>query len=160
MITDAVIFTKWILDSRGKNVPDVISDIYAWARANDQFLPEGQSGVGPFGRYEDLTGQADVHQRILNNLAIFACKLEVTDVTAAQFSSDPRIFVLGYRRFDEEGEQIASNWNQVLNAAERQQAVNYITGNSNITAQQLSNRFDVTDTRLVIAQKLKDFFRE
>lgn len=157
---DAVIFTKWVKDAEDTNVPDAIDDIYAWAIANDEFLPEGESGKGPFGRWEDLTGQANVHQRILDNLGVFAAKLEITTATAAQFASDPRIWTLGYKRFNDEGEQTFSNWSDTLTVAERQQAVQYITNNSNITAQQLANRFDATDTRKVIAQKLKEFFRE
>jgi len=156
---DAVIFTKWVKDG-GTNVPNAISDIYAWANANDEYLPEGESGKGPFGRYEDLTGQANVHQKILDNLAVFAAKLEVTVATAQQFASDNRFWTLGYRRFDDEGEVTFSNWDTTLTTAERQQAVNYITTNSSITAQQLANVFDVDDTRLEIAQKLKDYFRE
>lgn len=159
-VTDAVIFTKWVEDADGVNVPNAVSDIYAWAIANDAYLPEGESGKGPFGRYEDLTGQANVHQRILDNLGIFAARLEVTDATAAQFASDPRIWTLGYKRFDEDGNMISSNWDQVLSAGQRQEALDYVTANSDIEVQQLSNRFDVDDTRLEIAQKLKEFFRE
>jgi hypothetical protein len=157
---DAVIFTKWVKDADDTNVPDAVSDIYAWAIANDEYLPEGESGKGPFGRYEDITGQANVHQRILDGLAVFAAKLEITVATAQQFASDNRFWTLGYRRYDDDGEILASNWDDVLTGQERQQAVNYITNNSNITAQRLGNRFDATDTRLEIAQKLKEFFRE
>ena len=159
-ITEAVAFMKWVKDDDDRNVPDAVSDIYAWAIANDEYLPEGESGKGPFGRYEDLTGQANVHQRILDNLGVFAARLEITDATANHFASDPRFWVLGYKRFDADGEQIASNWDTALTAEERQRAANYITNNSNITAQQLASKFDVDDTRLEIAEKLKAFFRE
>ena len=47
---DAVIFTKWEKDAEGTNVPNAIDEIFAWAVANDEYLPEGQSGIGPFGR--------------------------------------------------------------------------------------------------------------
>ena len=154
---DAVVFVKWVKDSEGSNVPDAIDDIFGWAIANDQYLPEGESC---FGRYEDMTGQANVHQRILDNLGVFAARLEITVATAAYFAGDARIWTLGYKRFNDKGELQLSNWSEKLSAAERQQAVNYITNNSNITAQQLANKFDATDTRKVIAQKLKEFFRE
>ena len=157
---DAVIFAKWVKDGRGVNVPNAISDIYAWAIANDELLPGGVEGEGPFGRYEDLTGQANIHQRILDNLGVFAARLEITAVTAAHFAKDARIWTLGYKRFNDQGEQTFSNWNTTLSTAERQKAVNFITNNSNITAQQLSNKFNASDTRLEIANKLKEFFRE
>jgi len=157
---DAVIFSKWKQDADGNNVPDLIDEIYARAIANDEYLPEGESTKGPFGRWEDLTGQANVHQRILDNLGVFVAKLEVTVATAQHFTGDPRIWTLGYRRFDDEGEQTFSNWNTTLTAQERQQAANYVTSNSNITAQQLAQKFDATDTRREIARKLKAFFRE
>ncbi len=157
---EAVIFVKWVVDGRGVNNPSAISDIYAWAMANDEFLPGGVSGGGPFGKYEDLTGQMNVKQRILDNLGVFVARLEITVATAAQFANDARIWTLGYKRFDDEGEQTFSNWNTPLSAAERQKAVNFITNNSNITTQQLSNKFNASDTRLEIANKLKEFFRE
>lgn len=159
-LIDAVIFVRWVENINGVNIPNAVDDIFAWAIANDEYLPEGQSGIGPFGRYEDLTGQANVHQCILDNLAVFAAKLEVTPATAQQFASDPRIWTLGYRRFDDEGNILFSNWDMPLTAQERQRAANYITDNSNITAQQLANVFDADDTRQEIAQKLKAFFRQ
>lgn len=152
---EAVLLTRWIQDSRGISVPSVLSDIYAWARANDEHLPGGA-----FGRYQDLTGQADVHQRILDNLAVSIAKVEMTLPTAQHFASDPRIWTLGYSRRDDEGDVIDSNWDTTLTTAERQQAANYVTANSAITAQQLANAFEATDTRREIAQKLKTFFRE
>ena len=157
---DAVVFVKWVKDSEGSNVPAAIGDIFTWAVANDQYLPEGESGKGPFGRYADLTGQTNVHQRILDNLGVFAVKLEITITTAMHFNYDPRIWTLGYQRFNDKGELQFSNWSEKLSAADRQQAVNYITNNSKITVQQLANKFDVSDSRLEIARKLKDFFRE
>jgi hypothetical protein len=157
---DAMIFAKWVKDGRGVNVPDAISDIYAWAIANDELLLGGVDFEGPFGRYEDLTGQVNIHQRILDNLGVFAARLEITVATAAHFANDARIFTLGYKRFNDQAEQVFSNWNTTLSAAERQKAVNFITRNSKITAQQLSNKFNASDTRLVIANKLKKFFRE
>lgn len=152
---DAVIFGKYVKNAEGHNVPNGITDIYAWAIANGEQLPDGT-----YGRYEDLTGAANVHQRILDNLAIFAAKLEITPATAQQFAADSRFWTLGYRRLDDEGEVTFSNWNTTLTAGERQQAANYVTNNSNITAQQLAARFDASDTRREIAQKLKAFFRE
>ncbi len=157
---DAVIFTKYIKDADGTNVPNAISDIYAWAIANDEYLPEGESGKGPFGRYEDLTGQANVHQRILDNLAVFCAKLEITVPTAQHFANDPRIWTLGYWRRDDEGAVLSHNWDEPLSVEDRQQAVNYITNNSNTTAGQLAAVFDADDTRADIAKKLKAFFRE
>ena len=157
---DAIIFTKWVKDDEDANVPNAISDIYAWAIANDEYLPEGNPGVGPFGRYEDLTGQANVHQRILDNLAVFCAKLEITVTTAQQFASDPRIWTLGYWRRDDEGAVLDHNWDTTLTTAERQHAANYITSNSNITVQQLAAVFDATDTRQEIATKLRAFFKE
>jgi len=157
----ATIFTKYVKDADGNNMTYAISDIFDWAHANNEYLPEVDSkGNSPWGRYEDLTFQANVHQRILDNLSVFAARLEVTVARAEQFPSDPRIWTLGYKRFNDEGEELFSNWNDQLSAAQRQQAVNYITNNSNITAQQLANKFDATDTRLEIARKLKEFFRE
>ena len=156
---DAVIFTKYVKDAEGVNVPNAISDIYAWAIANDEYLPEGQSGIGPFGRYEDLTGQADVHERILDNLAVFCAKLEVTVPTAQQFATDSRIWTLGYWRRDDEGGVIDHNWNTALTPDERQEAAAHITNNSAITVQQLAAVFDPTDTRAEIASKLMAFFR-
>ena len=157
---DAVVFVKWVKDAEGLNEPAAIGDIFSWAVANDEYLPEGESGKGPFGRYEDLTGQANVHQRILDNLGVFAAKLEITTATAMHFVNDPRIWTLGYKRFNDKGEQTFSNWNTTLTVAERQKAVNYITNNSNITTQQLANKFDASDTRLEIARKLREFFAE
>lgn len=157
---DAVIFTKWVQDDQSANVPNAIQDINVWARANDEYLPEGQSGIGPYFLYEDLTGQANVHQRILDNLAVFCAKLEVTASTAQQFAADARIWTLGYWRKDDEGAVLSSNWNEILTAAERQQAVDYVTANSAITAQQIQAAFDATDTRWKVGQKLTAFFRE
>lgn len=151
---EAIIFTKYVKDGND-NVPNAISDIYAWARANNQQLPDGS-----FGKYSDLTGAANVHTRILDNLAVFVAKLEITTVTAAQFASDPRIWTLGYKRFNDEGEQTFSNWNTALTADERNQAGDYVSANSKITKPQLAARFEATDTRREIAEKLKEFFRE
>ncbi len=157
---DAVVFVKWVKDAEGLNEPAAIGDIFTWAIANDEYLPEGKSGKGPFGRYEDLTGQANVHQRILDNLGVFAARLEITTATAMHFVNDSRIWTLGYQRFNDKGELQFSNWSEKLSAAERQQAVNYITNNSNITVQQLAGKFDASDNRWEIAVKLKKFFRE
>lgn len=158
---EAIIFCKWNEDADGVNRPNAIRDIYAWARANNETLPEvDNKGNSLVGRYSDLTGQANVHQRILDNLGVFVAKLEITTATAAQFASDNRIWTLGYKRFNDEGEQTFSNWNTTLTVDERQKAVQYITNNSNITVAQLANKFDATDTRKVIAQKLKEFFKE
>jgi hypothetical protein len=157
----AVIFTKW-KDAGGYD-PDVIDDIYAWARANNEFLPETDSkGNHPFGKYHDLTGQprSKIGERILNDLNIFIAGIEITVATATQFASDPRIWTLGYRRFNDDGEQTFSNWDDPLTVAERQQAADYVTANSKITAAQLNAKFDATDTRREIATKLKEFFRE
>ncbi len=154
---DAVIFTKWVKGTDGTNVPNAITDIYAWAIANGENLPLEPTC---FGRWEDLTGQDNVHQRILDNLAVSISKLEITVATAAKFASDTRIWTLGYRRLDDEGEVVFSNWDTPLTTQERQQAANYITANSNISAQQLANAFDASDTRMEIARKLKAFFRE
>ena len=155
---DAVIITRWAEDA-GVWSPDAVNDIFAWALANDEYLPGGRSKVGPFGRYEDLTGQVDVRQQILDDLAVFVAKLEVTPATAQHFADDPRIFTLGYWQRDDEGNAMDDNWDTALTVEERQRAVNYITSNSKITAQQLANVFDATDTRKEIARKLKEFFR-
>ena len=154
-LIDAVIFTKYVKNAKDENVPNAISDIYAWAIANGEQLPDGV-----YGRYEDLTAQANVHQRILDNLAVFVAKLEITPATAQQFANDPRIWTLGYKRLNDEGEVTFSNWDTMLTVEERQQAGNYITSNSNISAQQIASKFDAGDTRLEIARKLKAFFRE
>ena len=154
---DAVIFTKYVEEVQNGetvNVPNAISDIFAWARANNEQLPDGT-----FGRYEDLTGCANVHQAILDNLSIMCAKLEVTVATAQQFASDPRIWALGRWVKDDEGEVTNSNWQTTLTSAERTQAINYITSNSAITAGQLATAFDASDTRAQIANKLKAFFR-
>lgn len=152
---EAYVFVKYVKDAEGTNVPNAISDIYAWAIANGEQLPDG-----PCGRYEDITGQANVHQRILDDLAVFVAKVEMTVPTAQHFASDPRIWTLGYWRRDDEGETLDHNWDETLTATERQQAVDYITSNSAITAAQLAAAFDADDTRAEIAQKLKAFFRE
>lgn len=157
-VIDAVIIARWV-DVDGNKHPDAIDDIYVWALANDEYLLGGRSGFGPFGKYQDLTGQVNVHQKVLDNLGIFIAKLEVTPVTAQQFANDPRIWTLGYWRRGDDGEPIADNWNTTLTVEDRQLAVSYITSNSKITAQQLANVFDVTDTRKEIARKLKEFFR-
>jgi len=158
-LIDAVVFLRWIPDANGNNVPDVVDEIFAWAIANDEYLPEGHSGIGPFGRYEDITGQDNVHQKILDNLGVFAANLQLTPTTAAQFAADPRLWTLGYRRLDDEGVVEFSNWNTTLTLAERQQAAAYITTHSAITIEQLAAAFDADDTRLEIARKLKAFFR-
>lgn len=157
---DAIVLTKWVKDVEDTNIPNAISDIYTWAVANDEYLPEGESGKGPFGRYEDLTAQANVHQRVLDNLAVFCAKLEVTVATANQFSTDPRIWMLGYWRRNDEGEVLDHNWSTTLSEAERQEVIDYVTSNSVITTQQIVAAFDATDTRQEIAQKLRAFFRE
>lgn len=156
---DAVIFARYVEDADGANVPNAIADIFAWAMANDEHLPEGESGKGPFGRYEDLTGQANVAQCILDNIAVMCAKLEITVATALQFAADPRIWTLGYWRRDDEGGVISHNWDETLTAEERQVAVDWITANSAYTAEQLATVFDVTDTRRQIAQKLRAFFK-
>ena len=156
---DAVVLGKWVVGPNGKNVPNGFYDVNAWAIANDEFLPGGQSGKGPFHFYTDLTELANVHQRILDNLAIYVAKLEVTVNTAQQFVSDPRFWTLGYWRKDDEGVVIDHNWGTTLTLAERQAAAQYVTNNSAITAQQLAAVFDASDTRAEIAEKLKVFFR-
>ncbi len=154
---DAIVFTKWVKDAEDTNVPNAIADIYAWAIANGEFLPYDPDS---YGKYQDLTAQANIHQRILDNLAVFCAKLEITVTTAQHFAGDNRIWTLGYWRKDDEGAVIEHNWDTTLTAGERQQAVSYVTSNSAITAQQLTARFDATDTRRQIAQKLRAFFRE
>lgn len=151
---EAVILGKWVNDAQSRNVPNAISDIYAWAMANGEQLPDGV-----YGRYEDVCGQANVHQKILDDLAVFVAKVEMTVNTAQHFANDPRFWVLGYKRFDDEGEVTFSNWGEPLTVQERQAAAQYVTNNSKITAQQLADAFDVTDTRREVAQKLKAFFR-
>lgn len=157
---DGIIFCRYVKDAQGENSPTAIQDINEWARANDEYLPRGRSGFGPYIYYEDLTAQANVHERILENLAIFCAKLEITVNTAQHFASDNRIWTLGYWRRDDEGAVLDHNWNETLTAGEREQAVDYVTANSNITAQQIQAAFDATDTRREIAQNLTAFFRE
>lgn len=159
-VIDAVVITKWVEVAEKVWRPDVLDEVFAWAMANDEYLPGGQSGFGPFGRYMDLTGQADAHQQILDDLAVFIAKLEVTAATAQHFADDPRMFTLGYWRRDDDGAVITHNWDTVLSVEDRQRAVSYITTQSKITAQQLANVFDATDTRRDIAEKLKAFFRD
>lgn len=159
-LIDAVVFTRWVPDIDGNNVPDAVDEIYAWAIANDELLPEAISDFGPYGRFEDITGQDNVHQRILDDLGVFCANLHLTPVTAAQFADDSRLWTLGYRRYNDEGKVTFSNWGTTLTAEERQQAVNYITTHSKITQQQLAAVFDPADTRREIAQKLQAFFRE
>ncbi len=155
---DAVIFTKWI---EGEKMPNALLDVSAWALANGEYLPQPLFGSHPCGLvYQDLTGQANIHQRILDDLAVFVAKIQIAVATAQQFASDNRIWTLGYWRRDDEGEVIDSNWNGPLTPDERQQAVSYITTNSAITAQQLAAVFAPTDTMAEIAHKLKVFFRE
>lgn len=157
---DAVVLVKWAQDTEGRNIPNALSDVFAWAIANGENLP-GEPTC--FGRRADLTHQASglaMVQRILDNLAVFCARLEVTVVTAQQFAADPRIWTLGYRQLNDDGEVTFSNWNGPLSSEERQQAITYVTANSAITAQQLAAVFDVDDTRLEIAEKLKAFFRE
>jgi hypothetical protein len=151
---DAIIFTKYVQDGDGDNVPAAIADVHAWAVANEEYLPWG----APY-RYEDLTGRANVHQAILDNLAVFCAKLQVAVATATQFAGDSRIWTLGYWRRDDEGSILDHNWTDTLTAGERTQAVDYITANSAITAAQIQAAFDASDTRQQIAQKLRAFFK-
>lgn len=156
---DGIIFVKWQTGADGKHRagnPGVLREMYDWAIANNEALPHDPTTYAKCG---DLTGQANVHQRILDNLAVFCAKLEVTVATAQHFAADPRIWTLGYWRRDDDGSLLYHNWDTTLTAAERQQAAQYVTNNSNISAAQLAAAFDVTDTRREIAQKLRAFFR-
>ena len=149
---EAVVFTRWVQDADGNNVPDAVDDIYAWARSNNEQLPDGS-----FGKYEDITGQST--SRILAGLKVFAAKLTITVATAQHFASDNRFWTLGFKRFDDEGEQVDSNWDIRLSSTNRQAAITYIT-NHGYTLEQIASKFDTTDTRLVIAKKLKALFLE
>ena len=155
---DAIAFVKWVKNADQHNVPDAVAEIHAWSAANAEQLPDGTFGV-----YEDVTGQAGgpaLNQRILDNLGLFLARLQMTVATAQHFAADPRIWTLGYWRRDDDAAVLSHNWNTTLTAAERQQAVNYVTSNSNITAQQIAAVFDATDTRAEIADKLKAYFRQ
>lgn len=149
---NAMVFTRWVTDADGNNIPDAVDDIYAWAMANNSPLPDGS-----FGKYEDITGQPA--SRILAGLKVFAARLQISDATAQHFASDNRFFLLGYDRLDDEGNVIASNWNQPLDVASRTRALNYLI-NHGYTMQQITSRFSASDTRREIAQKLKALFLE
>jgi hypothetical protein len=153
----AIVFTKWAENVPGKVRPDAIDDVFSWALSNGERLPNDPDCGAKF---TDLTGQANTHTQILDNLAIFIGDLEITTATAAQFAADPRIWTLGYRRFNDDGEVTFSNWNEPLTVEERQQAGDYVSANSKITKAQLAARFDAEDTRRDVAEKLKEFFRE
>ena len=93
---DAVVFCKWNRNGAGKIKPDALYDVLAWALANEEYLP----GTACGGTWEDLVGRVDNHQRILDNLAVFCARLEVTVPTAQHFANDPRFWTLGYWRRD------------------------------------------------------------
>ena len=157
---DAIVFTKWVEDPQGASVPNALGEIMQWGLDNDETLPIELFGPHPEGgKYRDITAQANTHQRILDNLGVFCAKLVVTVATAQHFAADPRIWILGYWRRDDDGTLLDDNWDTTLNPMERQEAVDYVTANSNISAAQLAAAFDASDTRREIAQKLKAFFR-
>lgn len=156
---DALIFTRWVKDAEGAKVPNAISDIFTWAMANDQEISHTPKTIC-YGKCMDVTAQKNIDQRILDNMALYVANLIVTVATAAHFANDPRIWTLGYKRFDDDGEVVFSNWDTPLTAQEQQQAAGYITSNSGISAQQLAKVFSASDTRLEIAKKLKAFFRK
>lgn len=150
---DAVVFTTWKHDANDNDVPNAIDDIFAWAVANNESLPLEPTVCG---RYEDVTAI------LAPDIAIgkvFACKLEITMATGAQFAADPRIFTLGRRIFDDDGNVTNSNWNTTLSGGERKQVLDWLE-NHGISRAQVSARFGGNDTRLEIAQKLKAYFKE
>jgi len=152
------VFLRWKTEvlpfsMQDANVPDAISDIYAWAIANGEQLPDGS-----FGKYEDLTGQSA--SRIFTGLKIFAARLQITNATAQHFKDDARFFTLGYKRLDDEtGDVLASNWDEPLDVTSRTRALTYLT-NHGYTVQQIAARFSALDTRREIAVKLKKLFLE
>lgn len=154
---EAVIFTTRVTRN-GKGWPDAVADIDAWAIANDEFLPGGQSGIGPFRLYSDLTGIARAD---FTDGKVFIGQITITTATAQQFSADPRIFVLGRRIMDDEGNVTSSNWNTTkpLTVEERTQVLDWLE-DKGISREQVAARFNADDTRLEIANKLKVFFRE
>jgi hypothetical protein len=153
-VVDAVIFTKWIKDTEGGHVPNAIADIYAWAIANGELVPS----IGPnaYGRYKDVTGQ--LAPTILAD-KVFCARLEVSPVTAQQFSSDPRIWTLGRKIIDDEGNVTDSNWDTPLTAPERTQALDWLEAHG-IDRATVAARFSASDTRKQIADKLVEFFKE
>ena len=153
---EAIVFCRLVTNANDEVVPNAISDIFDWARTQGVALPHKPLF---FATYQDLTGQANTKQRILDNLAVLVARLELTVATAQQFAADSRIWTLGFWRRDDEGAVITHNWDDTLTAAQRTQARNYVTNNSNITAAQLNAAFDASDTRREIANKLKAFFR-
>jgi len=151
---EAVLFTTYAQSADGKWRPVVLHDIYSWARANNALMPDGET----YGRYEDITGQPIP---ALRPIKVFAAKVEVANATAQQFSDDPRLFILGYRRLSDDGLYTveASNWNTTLTQDEIDRVVTYLL-NHGYTMEQITAHFSASDTRLEIARKLKELFLE
>jgi len=150
---NAVVFTIFKHDANGNNVPDVIDEIFAWAIAADEYLPEGASGVGPFGKYEDLTGQPSPSP---GNAV--AARLIITVPTAQQFASDGRIFTLGRKVLDGEGEVTDSNWDTTLTAAEILQVKTWWI-NRGYDWDKVKNNFSASDTRREIGVKIRAWLK-
>lgn len=151
---EAVIITKWVIDSRGVAVPDVVNEIFLYAEAGEYTIP-----VGPkYGSYSCLATGTGGHQKIFEDLAVFVARILMAVPVAQHFADDLRLFQLGYWVKDEEGNVVSHNWNTILPTEERTRVVNYITNNSKVTQAQLAAMFNATDTRAEIADKLRAFF--
>lgn len=147
----AVVFVPWKVEAGKNKQPDVVDEIYVWAGQNDQRTPQG-----PYGWRIDVTGQPK--DSIVAG-KVFATLLVVGLATAQQFQSDPRMFRLGWRIFDNDGELQFSNWDQPLDAPSRTQALDWLEAHG-YTRAQVAARFDATDTRKEILDKLREMFRE
>jgi len=148
---DAVVLLRWRVDAEGNSVPDAVDEVFAWAvERGDEIAP------GCYGKYEDITGQV---RPALRALRVFAARLVVGDATAQHFADDNRLFILGWRRFDDEGRVVADNWDRPLDAESRQRALTFLT-NHGYTLEQITSRFSAGDSRREIARKLRTLFQE
>lgn len=150
---EATIIVPWIKDAVGF-LPDALDDISAWAIANDEYLPGGISGFGPFSLYEEIN---DNITPVLDGL--FVAKLTINQNTANQFAADARIHILSRKVFDEDGNETSSNRDAALTAGERTTILNWLEVKG-VDRAQVTARFDASDTRAEITNKLKAYFRE
>lgn len=146
---DAVVFTQFTETEEGFTY-GALDEIIGWGLDNVEFLPGTQTG----GWW------TEVNDNIAPLLGRISCvRLIVTVATAQQFAADSRIFTLGRRIFDDDGNVTNSNWNTTLSDGERKQVLDWLE-NHGISRAQVSARFGGSDTRLEIATKLKAYFKE
>lgn len=83
------VLTTWRRDFEGANVPDLVSDMFQWAIAHKEHLPNTPQC---YGRCEDVTGQKGPS---IYPGRVFIVLLEVSENVWDHFSNDPRIHLLG-----------------------------------------------------------------